>query len=251
MIKSIDHIVILVADLAQATTDYTALGFTVVPGGEHTGGVSHNALIAFQDGSYIELIAFLGPIPHDHFFYREGVTEGLITYALLPSDIEADVAEIRARGLAYEGPRPGGRLRPDGQRIEWQIATPPSRDLPFLCFDLTPRALRVPQGEAQVHANGATGIHSLTIDVNDLDRSIERYEVLFGDKSEHELWVSTGQAAIVVGETDIRLVSSSTLHEGPADLSISTGDGSIIKLISAHIPDNRIPKEFQYYENSS
>ena len=38
MIRAIDHIVILVADLAAASADYAALGFTVTPGGEHTGG---------------------------------------------------------------------------------------------------------------------------------------------------------------------------------------------------------------------
>ena len=58
MISAIDHIVILVHDLEAAVRDYTALGFTVVPGGEHADGRSRNALIAFADGSYLELIAF-------------------------------------------------------------------------------------------------------------------------------------------------------------------------------------------------
>ncbi|MCW5883173.1 MAG: VOC family protein, partial [Anaerolineae bacterium] len=58
MLKGIDHIVILVHDLAQAQADYAALGFTVVPGGEHTGGATHNARVAFADGSYVELLAF-------------------------------------------------------------------------------------------------------------------------------------------------------------------------------------------------
>ncbi len=58
MIIGIDHIVILVPDLEQAERDYTARGFTVTPGGEHAGGLTHNALIALADGSYLELIAF-------------------------------------------------------------------------------------------------------------------------------------------------------------------------------------------------
>ena len=59
-----DHVVIRVDDLAVATVDYTTLGFTVVRGGEHTDRASHNALIAFADGSYLELIAFNnGPSP--------------------------------------------------------------------------------------------------------------------------------------------------------------------------------------------
>ncbi|MER3459556.1 MAG: hypothetical protein C4309_13850, partial [Chloroflexota bacterium] len=46
---ALDHIVILVRDLAKAIEDYTALGFTIIPGGEHQGGASHNALIAFAE----------------------------------------------------------------------------------------------------------------------------------------------------------------------------------------------------------
>src|SRR5207249_370550 len=34
-----------------------ALGFTVVPGGVHAGGLTHNALIPFADGRYLELLA--------------------------------------------------------------------------------------------------------------------------------------------------------------------------------------------------
>ncbi len=51
----------------------------------------------------------------------------------------------------------------DGGRLRWQTARSPSADLPFLCGDLTPRALRVPEGEVRVHANGALGVASLGI----------------------------------------------------------------------------------------
>src|SRR5919197_4046420 len=123
---ALDHIVILVGDLSAASADYTALGFTVAPGGEHADGLSHNALIPFADGSYLELISFRGPVPEDHPFYRPGMVEGLVTYALLPGDIARVVAEAGERGLALSGPTPGGRVRPDGQRIAWQTARPPS-----------------------------------------------------------------------------------------------------------------------------
>ena len=59
---SIDHIVIAVADLDAAVRDYTALGFTVLPGGEHPRG-SRNALVVFADGAYLEIIAFPRPLP--------------------------------------------------------------------------------------------------------------------------------------------------------------------------------------------
>lgn len=232
MIQGIDHIVILVPDLDQATEKYTSLGFTVVPGGEHTGGQSHNALVAFADGSYLELIAFKGPIPRDHFFYREGVTEGLITYALLPGDIEADNVAARERGIAYAGPRPGGRLRPDGTRLEWQIATPPGHDLPFLCGDVTPRELRVPGGDVHKHKNGATGISTLTVSVKNVAESAQRYTALLGTRSA----MSPTSAGFKVGNATILLIQSNDKalpYEGPTALSLTESGGGEIDLLAA------------------
>src|SRR5262249_12580966 len=57
MLQGIDHIVIAVPDLDRAAQSYASLGFTVVQGGRHPVG-THNALIGFADGAYIELIAF-------------------------------------------------------------------------------------------------------------------------------------------------------------------------------------------------
>jgi len=180
MIRAIDHVVILVDDLAATIADYTTLGFTVNPGGEHTGGATHNALVLFADDSYLELIAFKRPAPEHHWYRHSALGEGLIDFALLPTTIEADLAAARERGLAIEGPFPGGRLRPDGQQVAWQTGRVQTPDLPFLCGDVTPRALRVPEGAARVHANGVTGIVGLTVVVADLGASVARYRALLG-----------------------------------------------------------------------
>jgi len=180
MIRAIDHIVILVHDLAAAVADYTALGFTVTPGGEHTGGATHNALVIFADDTYLELIAFRRPAPEHHWYRYSALGEGLIDFALLPTTIEADLAAARERGLAIEGPFPGGRLRPDGQQGAWQTGRAQTSDLPFLCGDVTPRSLRVPEGTARAHANGVTGIVGLMVAVADLGASVSRYRALLG-----------------------------------------------------------------------
>ena len=57
MIIGIDHLVILVRNLDDAMRDYQQLGSTVTRGGEHPGG-THNALVGFANGTYLELIAF-------------------------------------------------------------------------------------------------------------------------------------------------------------------------------------------------
>jgi catechol 2,3-dioxygenase-like lactoylglutathione lyase family enzyme len=224
MITGLDHIVILVRSLDDAVRDYTALGFTVVPGGEHTGGLSHNALVPFADGSYLELIAFKsGAVPEDHFFYRPGNTEGLVTYALLPDDIERTVQDARSRGLEMGMPRPGGRERPDGTRIEWKISEPPGPDLPFLCADVTPRALRVPGGDATGHRNGATGIADLAVSVDNLSASEARYEALLGEPPlDDPASDQPGCAAFRLGESAALLTQATAEsgREGPWMLSV-------------------------------
>jgi len=82
--------------------------------------------------------------------------------------------------LNLEGPTPGGRLRLDGVRLDWQIVRPATTDLPFWCGDVTPRHLRVPEGAVRHHANGVTGIPRVRILVSDAVTSTERYRALGG-----------------------------------------------------------------------
>jgi catechol 2,3-dioxygenase-like lactoylglutathione lyase family enzyme len=185
MATGIDHVVIAVRDLDQAASDFTAAGFTVTPGGEHVNGITHNALIAFQDGSYFEVIAWKSPDESQdtEWWRRLNLGEGFVDYALRTTDLHVEVARLRADGLDAPDPTPGGRLRPDGQRVEWETlrldpATHPS--LPFWCHSTNDRSLRVPSGAQAVHANGATGIEAITIGVSDLAQAVADYEIVAG-----------------------------------------------------------------------
>ena len=185
MSLSLDHTVIAVTDLDASIADYGALGFNVRRGGDHPGRPTHNALVVFADGSYFELIAWKAPAPEDRWWQllqRHG--EGIVDFALLPPATAETVQAAARRGLVLDGPLDGGRRRPDGERLVWQTARPPSPDLPFLCGDITPRNLRVPDGDARVHPNGATGVASLQIAVRDLDATLSRYRALLGDAAE-------------------------------------------------------------------
>jgi hypothetical protein len=51
----LDHVVLFVDDLEDAVDTFSQQGFTVTPGGVN--GPTHNALIAFANETYIELIA--------------------------------------------------------------------------------------------------------------------------------------------------------------------------------------------------
>lgn len=179
MIHGIDHLVILVDDLETGIQQYRDLGFTVTPGGKHPRG-THNALVSFGDGSYLELIAFWEPDYTEHRWHRFiSLGGGLIDHALGTDDLEAEVAAAGERNVRYSGPHDGARTRPDGVELVWKTATPESgQALPFLIEDVTDRALRVPGGEAARHANGVLGIESLIIAVADLEKAGQPYTML-------------------------------------------------------------------------
>jgi catechol 2,3-dioxygenase-like lactoylglutathione lyase family enzyme len=183
MLLGIDHLVILVRDLAQATADYTELGFAVTPGGTHADGATHNALVGFADGTYLELIAFLDPeLTQSHPWWpRLAQGEGLVDFALRSDDLAGDAERWRAQGLPVEGPQDGGRKRPDGQELRWRgVRFGVQSVLPFAIEDVTPRELRVPGGEAAQHPNGVTGIAGLTVAVDAFDPAVQAYTALLG-----------------------------------------------------------------------
>jgi len=165
MLTGIDHLVIVVADLDTARKSYEALGFTVVPGGRHPIG-SHNALIAFDDGAYLELIAFFEPNPAHRWYQRLQQGEGLVDLCMRTDDLGADRERLRAAGVAMGEPRPLSRVRPDGYELRWTLAIPegPAAGVaPFLIADETPREERVPR--QRTHDNGARGIDGVTLAV--------------------------------------------------------------------------------------
>ena len=209
----LDHIVIAVHQLDRAIADYRALGFQVLIGGRHNGRTSHNALVVFQDGSYLELIALEGPAPQERWYNTlQSASEGLVDFALLPGDTTEVLNAARARGLlSLEGPFDGARLRPDGAQLRWQTARHASPDLPFLCGDISPRALRVSESPAdRLHPNGCLGVARLDVAVQDLSTSLARYQALLGpDLPAGPVVVQEGmqQVKLTLGSTELRLLS--------------------------------------------
>lgn len=202
---SIDHIIIVVRDLSVATQQFNQLGFSVIPGGVHSGGLTHNALIPFSDGTYLELLAttrttsfklltilkkvrLLNVYNANQSAINRRIIEniasdvGMNDYALLSEDLDQDIEKIFKRGQKYSNPIPGGRIRPDGQEINWRTAVPQTLDIPFLIEDITPTELRVPKVDGEAHANGIVGIQGISILVPNLVDSITRYRELLGEE---------------------------------------------------------------------
>lgn len=215
MITGIDHLVILVSKLDDAIAMYDKLGFQVLPGGEHPYG-THNALVAFQDGSYLELIAFMEPDkPHDHRWYRFLDRPGLVDFAVGAENVEAELERIRAAGVDYQDVKPGARKRPDGVQLEWRTL-PPAEDrtgeLPFVIDDVTDRPLRVPSGAEAEHENNVTGIRRLIVAVRDLDEAVTEYNAVFGsqpERGEHED-LGADTANYTIGRHEVMLAYPTT-----------------------------------------
>ena len=174
MITGIDHIVIAVQSLERAIASYRALGFTVVAGGRHPFG-SHNALIGFADGSYIELLAFFEDSPaHPWWALLHERGGGLVDFCMASDDIRADLERLRAAGVAAGELTEGGRRRPDGYEVRWinnKVTGALQGLVPFLIEDVTPRRERLPTQTS--HENGVTGIGRIRLATADLQGCVD------------------------------------------------------------------------------
>jgi Glyoxalase-like domain len=124
-----DHLVHWVPSLDAAVQGYPALGFTVQPGGSHSGSGTHNAAWRL-DTRYIELIAVcdepaaragFGPgWPEIDATLRAG--GGALAFGVLVDDVAATVADLRSRGVRAGDPRAGSIRRTDGSTGVWHYA---------------------------------------------------------------------------------------------------------------------------------
>jgi len=201
---SIDHVILVVSDLLVASQQFSQLGFTVISGGVHSGGLTHNALVPFPDGTYLELLSttrssrlkllsfmkrlrLLGIyIGDDTAINRRLTTDlaggiGIADFCMVSGDLEKEINLLETRGAQFTAPIPGGRQRPDGKEISWLTSVPRTLDLPFLIEDKTPRELRLPVVENDYHKNGILGISGLAVLVSDLVESLAHYRALLGD----------------------------------------------------------------------
>ncbi|KAH7928212.1 hypothetical protein BV22DRAFT_1059561 [Leucogyrophana mollusca] len=223
--KTLDHIVHLTppGTVDEVSRQFRDLGFNVIPGGTHAGGLTANALVILQDGVYLELISFTHPASH----YPPGSPDrakrdanpwawkslGWIDYAFLGSS-KASIANIindRAGTHIYEPEVEGGRVRGDGKVLKWVISAPGEElgrgSTPFFCGDVTPRELRVPidpPSNAE-HPSGVLGIAYV--------------RVLVGRKALSEL---SSQLQFVVGEEAILKTNTQLQWE----LKTPSGSGS-------------------------
>lgn len=191
-IRTLDHIVHLTppGTIYKTAKQFRELGFNVIAGGTHAGGLTANSLIVLPDGTYLELISFTHPeshYPHSspshdarHHHQWANKENGWVAYAFLGAlDAAPPISAIlngRLKAVSsetrYSPEVSGGRTRPDGVDLKWELTTPArwaekegGSRLPFFCGDVTPRELRVPTRPESntVHPNDAQGVAHLRV----------------------------------------------------------------------------------------
>jgi len=235
MFTGIDHVAIVVDELEAAIASYSRAGFTVVRGGKHPIG-THNALIAFADGSYFELVAFLKPNTGHRWQTALEKGSGIADFCMRTDDLAADIESMRRAGAKIGDPFSLTRDRPDGYHLSWLLADPKppfNGQLPFLIKDDTPRDERVPPERA--HRYGATGIRTLVIAVNDPGLTSRYYSRVLGrpgapvDRRDLE----ASGVIFTVGSNELQLLASKT-ENGPLAQWIRDRGQSPFEVVLAH-----------------
>ncbi|HYL64288.1 MAG TPA: VOC family protein [Candidatus Methylomirabilis sp.] len=127
----LDHILLGCNDLDRGI-DFVEQHTGVRPafGGVHPGRGTRNALLFLGERSrdelnprrYLEIIA---PDPAqsgtpDRYGLQKLTEPRLIGWAAHPGNLDQFAARLRDAGLAFDGPTPGSRKRPDGRLLQWK-----------------------------------------------------------------------------------------------------------------------------------
>ena len=120
---AVDHLLLGTRDL-DAGIEWVAKTFGVkaAVGGSHPGRGSRNALIAFRQRRYLEIIAPDPAQPPENLTRNLRTLEEprLIAWASASTDLSALAKRLQERGQRVTGPLDGARIRPDGGKLVWR-----------------------------------------------------------------------------------------------------------------------------------
>lgn len=182
MTLELDHVVISVRDLSNAVKQFENLGFYVHSGGDH--GPTHNALIPFHNGAYIELISVKTRLTLN--FIRMSNKLGFSNWQLhsknnvmgrimrwfsqpfgpvdwcIRAEIESNGAtSYLSKNATFE--REFHRKPPNKPMLRWTLAAPKNLALPLFIQDITARNERSPNFHKTIHENTAYAIKEILL----------------------------------------------------------------------------------------
>jgi hypothetical protein len=181
----IDHVSVCGSNLDALRQAFADVGMTPDFGGPHGNGITQMAIIGFDDGSYIELIAPVKPGASAGSDWAKFMSDEAVTcaWAVGTNVLLQNVDRLKKSGIPVTAPERGSRKRPDGMSVEWMTADvgsgTPGSTLPFIIEDETPRAWRV-QTSASVQGAPVSGVENVVIGVSNLDASIALFRRAYG-----------------------------------------------------------------------
>lgn len=180
---NIDHVTIAGSRLDTLQRAFAEAGLATDYGGPHSNNITHMALLGFDDGSYIELISTLEPGQRSPWWDAHIRDDGgPCAWALEVDDVAAEARRVAKLGVAVNGPTHYARERPDGVRIEWDLAILGDQGmgalLPFIIKDRTPRKLRV-SPSASVAGTALTGVALVVIAVAAIEPASELFQRVY------------------------------------------------------------------------
>ncbi len=139
--------------------------------------------LGFDDGSYIELISTLEPGQTSPWWHAHISGDGgPCAWAIDVDDVADEARRASAAGIPVDGPTYYSRERPDGRRIEWDLAILGDQGmgavLPFIIKDRTPRSLRV-SPSASITNTELTGVGMVVLGVNDIEHTSKLFSRLY------------------------------------------------------------------------
>ena len=232
MLTGIDHVIIGVNNLEQATTIFSQkLGLTPSGGGKHPTGGTSNRIIVIGD-TYLELITMHAPEEAQHSM-RERLAkgDGYLNCVFTSDNIAADSEAMRQRHITVVGPNEGQLIEADGRSRSWTRIDIERRDLtqrhPFIIqHDSTGEERRFKLAGWSTppeHPLGAVKVISTTIAVPDLIEATARFRHIY-DLTTSDVAAGTGQhwnariSAFLLGESgqsiELAMPMDASLREG-------------------------------------
>ncbi len=128
-VGAVDHLVFACPDLAGGIRHVERLlGMEVTPGGQHLGLGTRNCLVGLGLDAYLEIV---GPDPEQpdptepRWFQIDELEEPrLVTWSAKGRDLQGIVSAAHAAGLDLGRVSAGGRRRPDGSELRWEVTDP-------------------------------------------------------------------------------------------------------------------------------
>ncbi|WP_227130761.1 VOC family protein [Halorubellus salinus] len=226
----IDHVASAWADRTAGESACDAVGLPTTDGGEHADGTTEMSLVAFPDGTYLELITNTGEATPARWPSFIAGDAGPAAWCVAVDDVRRALSRALDAGVRVAGPDRDGRERPDGVSVEWETAVlgdALGATLPFLIEDRTPRRYRITP-DPELAGGPLRGISEVVVLADDASRSTETFDRLFGvprpEVVDPETFGATvhrfAGAGVALAEPDAQRLTERLAAYGPAPCAV-------------------------------